>query len=124
MAAVVVAASVHDNHVGTALLEKVAATGTVRAVLVDQGFKTSVVEHGATRGIEVRIVARNPGNSGFVPEPIRWRVEQTNGLNMLERRLAREYDHAPSCSESRIYWASAGRILRRLAGTPARWRDA
>ncbi len=123
VAAVVVAASVHDNHVGTALLDKVAATGTVRAALVDQGFKTGVVDHGATRGIEVRIVARNPGSSGFVPEPIRWRVEQTNGLNMLERRLARDYEHAPSCAESRIYWASAGRILRRLAAAPARWRD-
>jgi hypothetical protein len=71
----------------------------------------------------VQIVERNPANSGFVPEPIRWRVEQTNGLNMLERRLARDYEHALSSSESRIYWASAGRILRRLAGAPARWRD-
>ena len=86
--------------------------------------KTSVVEHGATLGIDVQIVARNPASSGFVPEPIRWRVEQANGLNMLERRLARDYEHAPSCSQSRIYWASAGRILRRLVGAPARWRDA
>ena len=96
----------------------------VLSALVDRGFKNTVVEHGAKLGIDVQIVARNPAASGFVPEPIRWRVEQTNGLNMLERRLARDYEHAPSCSESRIYWASAGRILRRLAGAPARWRDA
>jgi hypothetical protein len=51
-------------------------------------------------------------------------VEQTNGLNMIERRLARDYEYAPSSAESRIYWASATRILRRLAGTGARWRDA
>ena len=125
IAVVVVAASVHDNAIGTALLDKVAATtGTVRTALVDQGFKTRVVEHGARLGIDVEIVERNPARTGFVPEPIRWRVEQTNGLNVLERRLAREYEHAPSSSESRIYWASAGRMLRRLAGTPARWRDA
>jgi len=124
IAVVVVAASVHDNAIGAALLDKVAAVGTVRTALVDQGFKNTVVEHGASLGIEVQIVARNPANSGFVPEPIRWRVEQANGLNMLERRLAREYEHALSCSESRIYWASAGRILRRLVGAPARWRDA
>ena len=125
IAVVVVAASVHDNAIGAALLNKVSATtGSVRTALVDQGFKASVVDHGRTLGIDVQIVERNPARTGFVPEPIRWRVEQANGLNMLERRLAREYEHAPSCSESRIYWASAGRILRRLAGTPARWRDA
>jgi len=121
---VVVAASVHDNAIGSALLDKLAPMGTVRTALVDQGFKASVVEHGAKLGIDVQILARNPANTGFTPEPIRWRVEQANGLNTLERRLAREYEHAPSCSESRIYWASAGRILRRLAGAPARWRDA
>lgn len=125
IAVVVVAASVHDNAIGKTLLNKVTATtGTVRTALVDQGFKSSVVEHGALLGIDVQIIERNPARTGFVPEPIRWRVEQTNGLNMLERRLAREYEHAPSCAESRIYWASAGRILRRLVGTPARWRDA
>jgi hypothetical protein len=121
---VVTAACVHDNAIGTALLDKVAATGTVRKALVDQGFKNTVVEHGAKLGIDVEIVARNPANTGFVPERIRWRVEQTNGLNMLERRLARDYEHAPSCAQSRIYWACTGRILRRLAGAPARWRDA
>lgn len=125
IAVVVVAASVHDNVIGTALLNKLAATtGTVSKALVDQGFKNSVVDHGRTLGIDVEIVERNPARTGFVPEPIRWRVEQANGLNMLERRLARDYEHAASSSESRIYWASAGRILRRLAGTPARWRDA
>jgi transposase len=124
IAVVVVAASVHDNAIGIALLDKVsAAAGTVRTALVDQGFKNSVVDYGRTLGIDVQIVARNPAAIGFVPEPIRWRVEQTNGLNMLERRLARDYEHAASCSQSRIYWASAGRILRRLASTPARWRD-
>jgi hypothetical protein len=32
---------------------------------------------------------------------------------MLEWRLARDYEHAPSSAESGIYWASAGRILHR-----------
>jgi transposase len=126
IAVVVVAASVHDNAIGSALLDKVAGSGYSRVskALVDQGFKTSVVEHGAKLGIDVEIVERNPQDKGFVPQPIRWRVEQTNGLNMLERRLVRDYEHAPSSAESRIYWASAGRILRRLGGTPAVWREA
>lgn len=126
IAVVVVAASVHDNAIGKQLLDQVAGSGysRVSTALVDQGFKASVVEHGAKLGIDVQIVERNPGATGFTPQPIRWRVEQTNGLNMLERRLVRDYEHAPSSAESRIYWASAGRILRRLAGTPARWREA
>jgi len=126
IAVVVVAASVHDNAIGTALLDKVAGSGYSRVskALVDQGFKASVVDHGAKLGIEVEIVERNPREKGFVPQPIRWRVEQTNGLNMLERRLARDYEHAPSSAESRIYWASAGRILRRLGAVPAKWREA
>ena len=125
VAVVVVAASVHDNTIGTTLLDKIAGSNHSRVskALVDQGFKTSVVEHGRELGIDVEIVERNPQDKGFVPQPIRWRVEQTNGLNMLERRLVRDYEHAPSSAESRIYWASAGRILRRLGAAPARWRD-
>ena len=68
-------------------------------------------------------MARTPAVTGFVPAPIRRRVEQTNGLNMLERRLARDYENALSSAESRIYWASAGPILRRLAAGPAQWRE-
>jgi transposase len=126
IAVVVVAASVHDNAIGVRLLDQIAGSGhsRVSTALVDQGFKKAVVEHGAALGIDVQIVERNPADTGFVPQPIRWRVEQANGLNMLERRLVRDYEHAPSSAESRIYWASAGRILRRLGGAPTRWRNA
>ena len=55
IAVVVVAASMHDNAIGTALLNKVSATaGTVRMALIDQCFKDSVVDHGRTYGIELR----------------------------------------------------------------------
>ncbi|MFE2431885.1 hypothetical protein ACFXJ5_34805 [Streptomyces sp. NPDC059373] len=36
-------------------------------MLVDQGFRTGVVEHGAGLGVEVEIVECNRANSGFVP---------------------------------------------------------
>ncbi len=74
IAVVVLAASVHDNAVGVALLDKVAAdTDTVQKVLVDQGFKNTVAAHGQTVSIEVEIVDRNPGRTGFVPIPKRER---------------------------------------------------
>jgi transposase len=120
----VFAASAHDNAVGAALLDQVAArTPTVTKALVDQGFKKSVVEHGQALGIEVDIVARNPDQSGFVPQPIRWRVEQSLGTLILDRRLVRDYESDPRSSASRVLWASAATMTRRLTGTTApTWR--
>lgn len=124
IAVVVMAASAHENAVGTALLDKVAArTPTITKALVDQGFKNAVVAHGAKAGIDVEIVERNPQDKGFVPQPIRWRVEQTLGTLMLHRRLVREYEINPATSESRVYWAITDLMTRRLTGasTPT-WR--
>jgi hypothetical protein len=79
IAVVVLAANTHDNAAGIILLDQVAeyAGGSVRKALVDQGFKNKVVSHGAGLGIDVEIVQRNPQDKGFVPQPKRWRVEQT-----------------------------------------------
>lgn len=124
IAVVVASAALHDNVFGTRLLDRVAAkTPTVTAALVDQGFKSSVVEHGADLGIGVQIVQRNPAQSGFVPQPIRWRVEQTNGTLLLQRRLTREYEVNEASSESRVYWAITAIMARRLTGeSPPTWR--
>jgi hypothetical protein len=60
IAVVVSSAGLHDNVFGTRLLDKVAAKApTVTTALVDQGFKSSVVEHAAGLGITVEIVRRN-----------------------------------------------------------------
>lgn len=77
LAVVVLAASVHDNAAGIALLDKVAAdTDIVQKALVDQSFKNAIVAHGQTVGIEVGIVGHNSGQTGFVPVPKRWIVER------------------------------------------------
>ncbi|GHD76386.1 DDE transposase [Streptomyces mirabilis] len=126
IAVVVLAASVHDNAFGTALLDKVAAgAGTVQKALVDQGFKKTVVDHGKQVGIDVEVVERNPAETGFVPQHKRWIVEQTNGILMLHRRLVRDYEHRPASAESRVYWAISRRMSKMLTGTstPA-WRGA
>ncbi|UXY32139.1 IS5 family transposase [Streptomyces sp. HUAS TT20] len=126
IAVVVLAASVHDNAAGIALLDKVAAdTDTVQKALVDRGFKNAVVAHGQMVGIEVEIVERNPAQSGFVPVPERWIVKRAYGILMLHRRLVRDYEHLRRSSESRVYWAMTAVILRRLTGaTAAAWRSA
>lgn len=126
IAVAVLAASAHDNRAGTVLLDRVAArTATVAKALVDQGFKNTVVAHGATLGIDVEIVERNPADRGFVPQAKRWIVERTYGILMLHRRLARDYEGRPASSESRVYWAMTDVIARRLTGTSTpTWRDA
>lgn len=110
-----------ENTAGTALLDKVAAsTPTVTAALADQGFKGSVVAHGATLGIGVQVVERNPAGKGFVPQPKRWVVEQTYGILSFHRRLVRDYEHRLSSSASRVYWAMTDVMARRPApGGPA-----
>jgi hypothetical protein len=71
----------------------------VKKPLVDQGFKKTIVAHGAQVGIDVEIVERNPADSGFVPQPKRWIVEQTNGTLMLHRRLVRGVDRRQAAAE-------------------------
>lgn len=73
--------------------------------LVDQGFKNAVVSHGASVGIDVQVVERNPADRGFRPQPKRWVVEQTSGILSFHRRLVRDYEHRLSSSASRVYWA-------------------
>lgn len=126
IAVVVLAASAHENTAGTALLDQVAATTpTVTTALVDQGFKNSVVAHGATVGIDVQVVERNPADKGFVPQPKRWVVEQTFGILSFHRRLVRDYEHSPASSASRVYWAMTDVMARRLTGTSVpSWRAA
>ncbi|MFE4875155.1 IS5 family transposase [Streptomyces sp. NPDC056682] len=122
--AVVLPASAHDNAAGIALLDGVAEQcDTVTKALVDQGFKKSVVEHGKNLGIDVEIVERNPADTGFVPQAKRWIVEQTNGILLFYRRLVRDYEHRLATSRSRVFWAMASVMARRLTGaTIASWR--
>jgi transposase len=86
IAVVVMAASAHDNAIGTALLSKAAATSTVSKALVDQGFKNTVVEHGLKLGIDVEIVERNPAEHG-----LRATADQVAG-----RADARDLDAPPA----------------------------
>ncbi|WTJ80238.1 IS5 family transposase [Streptomyces sp. NBC_01538] len=89
IAVVVAAASAHENAVGIALLDKVAAdTDTVQKALVDQGFKNAVVAHGQKVGIEVGVVERNPAQTGFVPQAKRWVVERAYGMSKTSAMAA------------------------------------
>ena len=76
---------------------------------MDQGFKNSVVAHGATVGIDVQVVERNPADRGFVPQPKRWVVEQTFGILSLPCGSAWK-------KVWRCVWPSGTDLMGRLAG--------
>ncbi|WP_433432974.1 hypothetical protein [Nonomuraea sp. CA-141351] len=69
IAVVVLASSADENTAGTALLDRVAAqtSGTVTKALVDQGFKNTVVDHGAGLGSTWRSSNATPPTGGSSP---------------------------------------------------------
>lgn len=86
--------------------------------------KNTVAEHGARLGTDVQVVARNTGE-GFVVQAKRWIVEQSLGTLMMDRRLTRDYEHAPASSACRVHWSAISTITRRLTGQAApSWRGA
>ncbi len=87
----------------------------LRTVLVDQGYKSWLVEF-AKRwfGIIVDIVQRPPAQHEFVVQPQRWKIERTFGWLDWSRILSKEYERTTESSESNIYLASIRLILRRL----------
>ncbi|GLW58991.1 IS5 family transposase [Kitasatospora phosalacinea] len=120
----VTAASVPDGTAGRQLLTSVAVEHpAVRKVWTDMGYKNAVVEHGATLGIDVEIVRRDPATRGFVVQPRRWVVERTFGWLVNHRRLARDYEALPARSEAMVHVAMISLMTRRLTGesTPT-WR--
>lgn len=121
----VTAASVQDTTGGRDVVSELAARhpGVVKA-WVDSGYKRSVIERGASHGIEVEVVSKDPGQKGFTPLPKRWAVERTFGWWMLHRRLVRDYETLPERSATMIYWAMIDNMGRRLTGESTQtWRD-
>ncbi|MEU6541261.1 hypothetical protein [Streptomyces sp. NPDC047000] len=116
IAVVVAATSAHENAVGIALLDKVAAdTDTVEKTLVDQGFKNAVVAHGQKAGIEVEIVEHNPAQTGFVPQAKRRVMERSPAWMMHTRRHARDYERLAQHSETLITCVTITLMTHRLA---------
>jgi transposase len=126
LAVIVTAASASDNTIGINLLDQAKATHpTLAKTWVDAGFKTKVIEHGATLGIDVEVVTRDPQVKGFSVIKRRWVVERTLGWLMLHRRLARDYETLPGISATMIHIAMIDNLARRLADeTTPTWRDA
>ena len=70
--------------------------------------KNAVAEHGVSIGIDVEVVARNPGVRGFHVAKRRWVVQRSIGVIMMPRRLALDYEALPANSGAVIRIASIG----------------
>lgn len=84
-------------------------------VWADLGYTGELVEWWQTeRSITIKIVGKQPGQRTFVVAPRRWVVERTLANLGRARRLSKDYEHHDLCSESMVYLASIGSLLRRL----------
>lgn len=90
---------------------------------VDTGFTKAVVEHGASLGIDVEVLNRNPEIRGFHVVKKRWVVERSIGWIMMHRRLARDYETLPASSEAVLHIASIDNPAKRITDeTTPTWR--
>jgi transposase len=125
LAVIVTAASISDNTIGNALLEQATtAHPALTKTWVDAGFKVKTVEHGATLGVDVEIVTKDPQARGFSVVKRRWVVERAIGWLMQHRHLVRDYETRPDNSAAMITIAMIDNLARRLTDeTTPTWRD-
>jgi putative transposase len=75
--------------------------------------------------VTYEIVGKQPGQRTSVVAPRRWVVERTLATLGRARRLSKDYEQQDIFSESMVYLASIGSLLRRLvpnAMTATRYR--
>lgn len=65
-------------------------------------------------GWRVLVVRKLAEQVGFILLPVRWRVERTLAWLGRNRRLAKDYEELPECSEAHLYLASISLLLKRL----------
>lgn len=82
------------------------------------------MKSGASLGIDVEVVKRNPGVRGFHVVKRRWVVERSIGWITLRRRLARDYETLAASSEAMIHITSIDNPTRRITDeTTPTWRE-
>lgn len=87
----------------------------LKLIWADGGYPSIVEKVRQQFGWGLEIVKRSDDMKGFQVLPRRWVVERTFGWLGRYRRLARDYEHTTSSSESMVYVASIHRMLRLLS---------
>ena len=86
----------------------------LHTIRVDQGYKEGLVTEAATYyHLTIAIVTKPADQVGFAVIPKRWVVERTFAWLGRNRRLSKDYESLPECSEAWIYLASLHLMLKR-----------
>jgi putative transposase len=84
----------------------------LKLLWADAAYVSIVEKVHKTFGWKLEIVRRSDQAKGFEVLPHRWIVERTFGWLGRYRRLARDFEHTVSSSESVVYIASIRRMLK------------
>lgn len=100
------------------LLDHHAAFPRLECIRADQGYKACLAEWMRTHtNIGREAIEKPAGQKGCAVIPKRLVVERTLAWRARNRRLGKDYERRPECSESVIYLSSIHLMLKRL--TPA-----
>ena len=114
-------ASLQDGAGGYQVLQKLFANlkrsvhnrwCRLKLLWADAAYTSIVEKVRKTFGWKLEIVRRSDQAKGFEVLPHRWIVERTFGWLGRYRRLARDFEHTVSSSESVVYIASIRRLLK------------
>ena len=112
LAVLVTAACLHDKHGADPLLARSHASGW-RLVGDGSYAGEDVAGDAARHGVAFAVAPRPKQRTGFVPVPLRWRVEQGLGvLTTRNRRLVRDWEQLPEVSETMMVVANLRRLIR------------
>ena len=84
----------------------------MKLLWADAAYASIVEQVRQAFGWKLDIVRRSDKVKGFEVLPHRWIVERTFGWLGRYRRLARDFEHTVSSSESVVYIASIRRMLK------------
>jgi putative transposase len=117
LAVVVTAANVSDPAAVADLLFKSQEAGwNIQRAKVDGIYKGSKIEEASKAfnvDFEMTIKPANQVGKPFIPLPLRWKVEATNGTNTNRyRRLTRNWEASPKAAEDAVLIASVRRVLK------------
>jgi putative transposase len=122
LAVLVTAADAHDAHAAPDLLMQLNPERLARLAVVwaDSAYDAGPVREAVADmpGLELGIVRRPDGVTGWVLLPKRWVVERTFAWLGRYRLLSKDYQHQTASSEQLIRLAMIDRMLHRLAPEP------
>jgi putative transposase len=110
------AADISDSEGGEWLLaQHMHSFKRLKEVRVDSGYKGCFVDW-ATHytSLSITVIEKPADQKGFAVIPKRWVVERTFAWLGRNRRLSKDYERLPECSEAWIYLGSIHLLLKRL----------